>query len=489
MGDNNTAGSLHYRSTDRYRGRLLQFPVYLRRLVRTFFYYSDWKVFPFSALVTGLVALVVRNNFFTNMEGLLEGALALTFIGIWNGFFNSIQIICREWQSIRREYREGMHITAYVGAHMVFQAILCALESALSLYICTFVGIRFPEEGMFTPWMILDIGITVFLVTYAADVMCLWVSSLFKKTLTAMSIVPFLLIFQLFFSNSLFELPEPISNLSSFTFSSYGVRSVAALGDYNNLPIAIVWNLLENEKDREFSLTIRGEQVLDLLSNDNNGFIKDLKTKELGREFTIGEVWDKIKDSGAWKEIKRQEVDATITLGQLLEFLRTEGSLEKFRETDLKLFTMGDLLANLQAIVEKNNMQDIVLGKSFTIGEVVQALNLEQMMEDISDTTIDARFTLEPVFDFLNTNPEIQKYRDQSFTISVTVGQLINMVGEERVREFLVERTAQASRRTAFEKTEENVARSWATLGLFILLFLCLTIFTLLFFVRKKNHR
>ncbi|MBQ7581666.1 MAG: ABC transporter permease, partial [Lachnospiraceae bacterium] len=152
-----------------YRGRGGQVIIYLGKLLRGFIYQSDWKVMPMAALIAGLVSMVVRRDFFLTMEGTLKGAFALTCVSIWNGCFNSIQVVCRERDIIKREHRSGLHISAYIFAHMVYQALLCLLQTGITLFVCQRTGIQFPQQGLFTQWLIVDIGISIFLITYASD--------------------------------------------------------------------------------------------------------------------------------------------------------------------------------------------------------------------------------------------------------------------------------------------------------------------------------
>ena len=95
-----------------YRGRGGQVLIYLGKLLRGFVYQSDWKVMPLAALIAGLVSMVVKRDFFLTMEGTIKGAFALTCVAIWNGCFNSIQVVCRERDIIKREHRSGLHISA-----------------------------------------------------------------------------------------------------------------------------------------------------------------------------------------------------------------------------------------------------------------------------------------------------------------------------------------------------------------------------------------
>ena len=106
------AGAAAARLRMRYRGRVSQVPIYLGKLFRMFLYQNDWKVLPMAVLVAGLVGLVIRGRFLSTMEGTLMSALAIACACIWNGCFNSIQVICRERDVIKREHRSGMHISS-----------------------------------------------------------------------------------------------------------------------------------------------------------------------------------------------------------------------------------------------------------------------------------------------------------------------------------------------------------------------------------------
>ena len=128
-----------------YPGRGSQVLIYLGKLLRGFIYQSDWKVMPLAALIAGLVSMVVRRDFFLTMEGTIKGAFALTCVGIWNGCFNSIQVVCRERDIIKREHRSGLHISAYIFSHMVYQAGLCLLQTIITLYVCKMTGMQFPD--------------------------------------------------------------------------------------------------------------------------------------------------------------------------------------------------------------------------------------------------------------------------------------------------------------------------------------------------------
>ena len=227
-----------------HRGRLAQIPIYLGKDFRMFIFQNDWKVLPMSALIAALIAIVVGQNMFVTMEGQFQCSLALTCICIWSGFFNSIQSVCRERPIIKRAHRSGMHITSYVTAHLIYQMFLCAMQALITVGVCKIVGIKFPSKGFITPWFVLDIWITMFLITYASDITSLFISSIVHTTTTAMTVMPFMLIFQLVFSGGAFTLSGPAAWLTNITISKYGLVALCAQGNYNSLKSVTLWNTI-----------------------------------------------------------------------------------------------------------------------------------------------------------------------------------------------------------------------------------------------------
>ena len=235
----------------KYRGRFKQIPIYLGKMLRMFVYQSDWKVLPMAALIAGLVTFAVGANLFKTQEGTTQGCFALVCVCGWNGFFNSIQVICRERTIIKREHRAGMHITSYVAAHMIYQMLLCAAQTAIIIGVCQVANIQFPKEGLVTPYFMVDFAISLFLLTYAADMMSLAISSLVKNTTTAMTVMPFMLIFQLLFSGGLVKLEGAALKITDFTIAKWGLKSFCTLGDYNSRPMVTLWNTIYKFRDFE----------------------------------------------------------------------------------------------------------------------------------------------------------------------------------------------------------------------------------------------
>ena len=87
-----------------------------------------------------------------------------------------------------RELFEQLCMIAYVLSHMVFQFLLCLVQAGITMYVFSFMGVKFPEQGLLTQWMIVDIGITVFIISYASDMLSMFVSSLVHSTTTDLNV-------------------------------------------------------------------------------------------------------------------------------------------------------------------------------------------------------------------------------------------------------------------------------------------------------------
>ncbi len=246
----------------RHRGRFAQTFIYLGKQLRMFIFQNDWKVLPMSAVITSVVVFVVGANLYYTQEGTVTGAFALVCACIWNGFFNSIQSVCREREIVKREHRAGLHISAYIAAQMIYQFLLCLVQTLITLLVFRVAKVRIPVQGILTPWGVLDLGITLLLVTFTADMLAMMVSCLVRSTTTAMTVMPFLLIFQLVFSGVFFGLQGFAKKLEVLTISHWGADSLCSIGRYNEQPMVTLWNTVFKFKDVEI---MGSKPLLDLI--------------------------------------------------------------------------------------------------------------------------------------------------------------------------------------------------------------------------------
>ena len=311
----------------RYRGRQSQIWIYLGKMLRMFLYQNDWKVLPMAAMVAGLVGLVIRRRFCYHMEGTMMSALAIACVCLWNGCFNSIQVICRERDVIKREHRSGMHISSYIASHMIYQALLCILQTGIILYVFELVGVKYPKTGLFSRFFVVDFFISLFLITYAADMMSLWISSLCHTTTAAMTVMPVILIIQLVFSGGMMSLPEQVQPVTEAVISNYGLKVIAAQADYNSQPLASAWNTVERMKNNEIKGSVTIGQILDYLSDPDNpeaGEIRGLTVSEGGvltQKLTVGDVVELINSDPASGQLRDQTIKIDTTVGSVIKAL------------------------------------------------------------------------------------------------------------------------------------------------------------------------
>ena len=411
----------------RHTGRLSQVRIYLGKQLRFFINENDWKVLPMAAIIAGLVGMVIRRRFWLNMEGDLIGAFALACVAIWNGCFNSIQCVCRERGIIKREHRSGMHISSYIAAHMIYQFLLCVAQTAITMFVLRQLGVQIPRlsGGTITSFAILDLGITFFLITYAADMMSLFLSSISHTTTGAMTLMPFILIFQLVFSGGIIPLPEWSRPLSNFTISNYGIKAIASLSGYNELPMNAVWTTLSG-----------------------------MKGSEIGGTVTVGDIVDKL--DSPYVEKKRDDVIVkSYSTGELAKILADPSM--GLREKEVAGTTLGEILDELQKDPE------------------------------FSGETVNMPLTVGDIVDFVKNNEAVQAYRDKTFTLKMTVGEMLDILGEENVKEFVMRKTAEASQKPEYEKTLDNILDNWAMLVVFIFVFAALA--TLVLEMIDKDKR
>ena len=308
----------------RHRSRIAQIRVFFRKFLRMFVYQSDWKTLPMAALIAGLVAFVLRGNFGVNMEGTLMGAFAIACVCIWNGSFNSIQVICRERDVIKREHRSGMHISSYIMAHMMYQLIICILQTVVTLIVMIQMGMKFTGGSLFTPWPAADIGITMLLITYASDMLSLWISSLVHSTTTAMTIMPFVLIFQLVFSGCIFSLPAGIEPIQMLTISSPGLKAAASQTRVNEQPYKAVSEMMDIVDDIDINATVTLGQAMDMLGDRDNATIARLGDVSIGNVMTVSEAVDLLAEDAAVQSLRDEGVELTANMGDLIDLAGRE---------------------------------------------------------------------------------------------------------------------------------------------------------------------
>ena len=467
----------------RHRDRLSQIPIYLGKQFRFFINESDWKVIPMAAIIAALVGMVIRKRLFITMEGSLIGAFALACVGIWNGCFNSIQSICRERAIIKREHRSGMHVSSYIVAHMIYQLMLCLLQTGVTMYVLQIMDVKFPPQGFMTPMMILDVGISMLFISYASDMLSLFISSMCHTTTAAMTIMPFVLIFQLVFSGGIIPLPEGVRPLSKYTISTYGIKVIAAQSGYNELPMMTAWNTLDKMRDNVIGGTVTLGEILDLMKSPA---IEKRRDMEIVKSFTVGEVADIVSGAKKYLHLRDRKIMQPIPVKTILSTLLDSEELKAVWDKEITpakggepAVTFGSALREAMEDEEAHSLMSTEIGADISLGQVLDALHAEEAVERAKDHTLNPAVTLGQVIDLMEHNEALQNQRDRTFTFKTTVNELFDLVGEDKVKDTVLKKTSATSYNPEYERTVDNVVDNWILLGFFALVFALLATISL----------
>ncbi len=503
----------------------------MRRLFGYFAFKGDWKCLPIAVAITAIVAYIARTDFFVSMEGTIKGSLALTCIAIWNGCFTSIPVICRERGRIRRLCREGMHISSYIVSVLLYQLILCLAQTVLTMYTCRLLGISFPHEGLFVTSLLFEIGITVFLITFAADMVSLFISSLVTDSVVAMTIMPFVLVIQLVFSGSVINLQSWSRSITKYTISNYGVKCIAAQADDNNRPMPLAWTTLMAVQDTKVGSEINLGDVMDRLQDEEHSpAVKQMRATTIGRSFTIGEIRNILYSNNTFNQLLDKDLEIDVSIGEIIDLINDEKTfpaISEIKKKDIsKVFTVGELgdIINstsamktlrdktiLFGIVTVGDALDLVLSiledvdfkvtvnvgevldkilasddvvamrdkrpfEGLTLRKILELSSLDKLMDKYSDVTIGAGVPVGQLIDQILAMDAVKNLRDVNLDLSFTLGELIDMLGREQVKAFVIERTSAAIMVPEYVHLRENVAHYWAMIGLFILIFMTMSV-------------
>lgn len=217
-------------------------------------------LFPVGA--AAVTVWIAGEEMFVNFESTKSACFILVCAAIWGGLFNSIQVIVKERDIVKREYTSGaLRIECFVASRSFLQLCLCAIQSAL---LClSFLGIQevygndLPEEGLIFSSVMLEYYISVFLVMFAADALGLMISCFVKSEQLASQLSPYILIVQLLFSGVLFPVEGAASSVSAIMLSRWGMEALGSICDLNEQTLRLQeeFPMIPHEADDAFLYT------------------------------------------------------------------------------------------------------------------------------------------------------------------------------------------------------------------------------------------
>jgi hypothetical protein len=122
-----------------------------------------------------------------------------------------------------------------------------------------------------------------------------------------------------------------------------------------------------------------------------------------------------------------------------------------------------------------------------TVGDVLDIINAEGLLEKYRDVQLGMDIDVGDVISKVADSETMKSFRNQSYTFNSTVGELVEMIGKDRVKDLLQNKIADASFNPDYEHTKPNVTQYWLTLGLFVLAFAALSTITLEFIDKDKR--
>ena len=232
---------------------MTQTNVYFKKLFRINMREKSWKYLIFALIISMLVALIVGPDMFGNFDTTNSGFFTLASACIWIGIFNSIQSICKEHEIIRAEYRQGLRISSYVFAHLLWQALLCLAQTIIIFVVCC-IWMRFDKSAHLLISAYVENFITIYMLTFSSAVLGLMISAISGTPTTAMTIMPFVLIIQLIMSGVLFILSGASEVFSYFTLSRWGMAAFGCEADLFHMPTGVqqVEPLFNNPMNSDF---------------------------------------------------------------------------------------------------------------------------------------------------------------------------------------------------------------------------------------------
>ena len=130
-----------------------------------------------------------------------------------------------------------------------------------------------------------------------------------------------------------------------------------------------------------------------------------------------------------------------------------------------------------------------------TVGQVLDFLSDEDdpAVQEIRDIEVTdegfllQKLTVGDLVDLINANDDSQELRGQTIQIDTSVDQLIRLVGEDKVKDYIVETTSATAREEDYELSALNILSYWTMLILFSLVFAALATITLEFIDYDKR--
>ena len=180
-------------------------------------------------LIALLISLFTDRNVFINANGIdatIRGPLFLMVVAaIWFGIINAVREIVKEAAIYRRERAMHLGVIPYVMSKVLVLGVLCLIQSLVLLAIIGWKG-GYPANGIIWP-PFLELYLSLALTALAGLMIGLTLSALAPNPDRALSLVPLIILPEIIFSGTMFQLTGALKTVSSIFAARWGL---AALG-------------------------------------------------------------------------------------------------------------------------------------------------------------------------------------------------------------------------------------------------------------------
>lgn len=195
----------------------------------------EFRLYRNNAMILAFVSLIcmgflflatIPETFYTYTDA-LPVVFAMSCGAILIGLMLSINMVCKDYDMIRRELRMGITARSLIVSKTILIIGLCAIMSAILALPYLFNAYRIIDQrtGL--------LYVSVFFTMLAAAALGLLVSAISRnKPQRAALSIPFVMLFQILFSGFVFE--QVRINISSISISHYSIRAMGSAMRFDN---------------------------------------------------------------------------------------------------------------------------------------------------------------------------------------------------------------------------------------------------------------
>ncbi len=203
---------------------------------------KDWKRLLISVAIPAGIALVIV--VFCNSDRIgkvFEETRFTIFIivaaAIYMGMFNSLTLVCKEREIIRRELMTGMNNYAFATSTMILQLIIVSVQALVfTAFYSWHLNLDFVEYPVLFGNTMVAIWLSLMLIMMASSALGLVVSTVALKSEIANLFAPLIIVFQMVLSGVLFTLKGWKKTISYGVTSKWGMDLLGSIMDITSLP-------------------------------------------------------------------------------------------------------------------------------------------------------------------------------------------------------------------------------------------------------------